>query len=112
MAKLIAALVAIGLLFGLNWLSDRSVAKDNITCVRQAGPAGAVKYELCTAGQAQPQVVPYSVWHTAHVGGYYDEGARTVYKSVDDDPHASHGFFGGDDGGDGEGHSVHVSGDG
>jgi hypothetical protein len=106
MARLAAALIVIGLILGLFWLNDATATRDNITCVRQTGVAGAVRYELCIAGQ-QPQYVPYSVWRRARVGGYYDEGARATYGSADDDPRVSHGVFGG--GSDDEGHTSHVS---
>lgn len=103
-AGLLALLIVVG---GLWWLNDAMATKDNITCKKQAGVTGDIRYELCIAGQSQPQYVPYSVWRSASVGGYYDESAHTAYKSAGDDPHVSHGI-GGDDGsgghGDGGGH--------
>jgi hypothetical protein len=102
MGRVIAALAALVIVVGgLYWLNSAETTKNNITCVKQASIAGVIKYELCIAGQGQPQYVPYSVWRTAKVGGYYDEGTHTVYKGAGDDPHVSHGI--GDDGG-GEGH--------
>jgi hypothetical protein len=106
---IVSIVIALLTLGGLYWLNDATTTKDNITCVKQSSVAGVIRYELCIAGQSQPQYVPYSVWHTAKVGGYYDETSHTAYKSANDDPHVSHGV-GGDDGG--EGHSVHVSGHG
>jgi uncharacterized membrane protein YgcG len=98
-ASIVVVLLVLG---GLYWLNDAATTKDNITCVRQSSVAGVIRYELCIAGQAQPRYVPYSVWRTAKVGGYYDETSHTAYKSAGDDPHVSHGI-GGEVGGEGHG---------
>jgi hypothetical protein len=108
MARLIASVISLAVIFGIMWGVNACTAPgNNVTCKRQASVAGVVRYELCIAGQGQPQYVPYQVWSKARIGGYYDEGTRTAYSDVGDDPHVSHGLFGGDD----DGHSVHFGGD-
>jgi uncharacterized membrane protein YgcG len=105
MGRAIAALVAAVLVVGLLvWANDATTTHNNITCVRQTTVVGEVKYYLCIAGQSRPQYVPYSTWRSARVGGYYDEGTHTTYKTVDEDPHVSHGLGG--EGGEGGGHGF------
>jgi uncharacterized membrane protein YgcG len=103
MGRVIAVIAVLVILAGgLYWLNSAETTKDNITCKKQTGVLGSIRYELCIDGQSQPQYVPYQVWRSAKVGGYYDKGSHTTYKSVDDDPHVSHGI-GGDGGGEGHG---------
>jgi hypothetical protein len=87
---IIAAIV----IFAVLWASGAfKAAAGNITCKKQAGQ----QYELCITGQQYPVYVPYSTWRAARVGGYYDESTHHVFGSVDDDPHAPRGVFGGGD---------------
>lgn len=104
MGRLVAGFISLGILALILWgLGAFSSPGDNITCKQQQGQ----QYELCVQGQPHPVIVPYALWRSARVGGYYDEGTHRVFRSVNDDPHVSHGVF--EDGG--EGHvSVHGSG--
>jgi hypothetical protein len=109
MGKLVSSLISLGIILGIIfWINSCSSTGNNITCKKQVSTAGTTGYELCIAGQPNPQYVPYAVYSQARVGGYYDEGTHAAYDSSDDDPHVSHGVFSGDDG---DGGGVHVGGD-
>lgn len=96
-AGAVVALVLLAAIILIMWAAGAfSSASDNITCKKQQDG----QYELCIAGQPHPVYVPYGVYRSARVGGYYDEQHRTVFRTVHDDPAAPHGVFGGD----GEGH--------
>jgi hypothetical protein len=103
--RALVALVTVVVLVLILWVTGAfSSASNNITCKKQQGQ----QYELCVQGQPHPVYVPYAVWQSARVGGYYDKGTRKVFSSVSDDPEAPHGFL--REGGDGH-VSVHVGGD-
>jgi len=108
MGRFISAVVAVAVILGLLWVVNQLTATQaNITCKQQVG----TQYALCLSGQPHQVYVPYSVWRSAVVGGYYDKGTRTAYRSAGDDPHVSHGLFGHGGAGE-EGHvSVHVGGE-
>lgn len=93
MGRLVALVFVVLLFLGAWWVNDLTAAHNNITCKKQVGASTGVRYELCIAGQSQPQYVPYPVWRSARVGGYYDEGTHGVFSTVDDDPKAPHGIF-------------------
>jgi len=106
MRHFISGLVAVGIIFGAMWLINwLSAPGNNITCKQQVGG----QFALCVSGQPGYVYVPFSTWYRAQVGGYYDKGTRTAYRTVNDDPHVSHGLFGG---GEEEGHTsgYHFSG--
>jgi hypothetical protein len=92
---LLAALVAIAVAF----IVILNQSSGNINCKKQQ----ASQYELCVSGQ--PVYVPYPVWRSARVGGYYDTGTGRVFHSADDDPAAPHARTGTGSGGD-DGHAV------
>lgn len=94
LAGLLALLVA-AVIGGLVWLNSALSAHNNITCKQHDGS----QYELCVSGQSHPVIVPYSIWQSARVGGYYDTGTGKVYVHAGDDPAAPHGFTGGEHGG-------------